>query len=321
MYYNPKNIENIKKTVCFTRRAKRIAKNADLDHIQKKIYYPNMKMKRDMFLPWKKKTAYELGEITGLWYCSFKDRERAFQKGVYSWYDEAFSPDLLGWPEGKNKTVLGKILNINRQDEDWIRVDGGFQQKWPMIFSSKGEEEDYQDFFVDFEWDPDSILYQIGVFYNGQYECFWATELNLACEKILVQQFWDFLSVHKKKRIWYWVAEVAKWRSVCSAHGLEEMGKATQDWYDMRNMMRDGTIVVKGALDFQLKSIVSAFQKQDKIPFSHGELDCSDGENSILFAQRYFKDKNIQDKVEIEKYNRMDCEAMSYILKEIITNA
>jgi hypothetical protein len=82
-------------------------------------------------------------------------------------------------------------------------------------------------------------------------------------------------------------------------------------------MMRNG-VAVYGALDFGLKSVVEAFYKQGKIPFTYNELECQNGLESIEFAEKYYKTRDQEDKESLEKYNKMDCEAMFHIFHTIL---
>ena len=86
----------------------------------------------------KKEIAKEIEDITQLWYCGVKHREKAHNKGIYKLTDERLNTDILGLPKnsertntiskmikfkqgliGKNKSVIPKIIEDN--SNDWQR--------------------------------------------------------------------------------------------------------------------------------------------------------------------------------------------------------
>jgi hypothetical protein len=294
-------------------------------------FLPNMEsrlLKNDkIWKPFKKRLSHELGEITGLWMCSDIHRQRALAQGVRSWRDERFTPALVGITDPSKASILEKIVCINRQDPscnenfEWMRVDEEVATKWPLLLLPEAVT---RHAFFDFEYLADGTIYMIGVYFQSRYHCLWASSLSPEAEKNLLQEFCAYyrllLSRDSGIQFWFWHAEKTHWRKQCMRHGLEEEAVDTHAWYDACNLMRAGTVVVHGALDFSLKSILPAFHRHGRVPLSYAELDCEDGEASIDLALSYYKD-NRSDKTlceSLEAYNRVDCEAMYYIMTAII---
>jgi hypothetical protein len=305
----------IKSMVQEVRKAKKLAPYLDLVNLENPKYFPNMKFKDSPTFVFKKQIAFPLGEITNLWNCDDHHRQLAFEKGITSWRDSRFGPNLLGWVDEQKKKTLQRILNINRQnpndsDFTWIRFEQKFRDSWPIL------DQNFDWIFIDFEWTFDHI-YMIGVYSVHGYQAFWASELSEIGEHHLLQAFHSWYKSLINTKIWYWHAEKSKWKSSCQRHEFFQQALDTNDWHDLCAMMRNG-VAVYGALDFGLKSVVEAFYKQGKIPFSYNELECQNGLESIEFAEKYYKIRNQEDKESLEKYNKMDCEAMFHIFHTIL---
>ena len=293
-------------------------------------FLPNMESKvlrnDKIWKPIKKQMSYELGEITELWMCSDQHRQRAFSHGVRSWRDPHFTPTLVGITENKKASTLEKIVQINRQDPDaenfeWMRVDPELSNKWPILMEPGASKKHA---FFDFEYLEDGTIYMIGVYWGSQYHCLWASALTPEAEKNLLQEFNTYCTVLSNRypgmRFWYWHAEKTMWRKQCLRHGLEKEASEINNWHDACDLMRSGTVVVHGALDFSLKSMIPAFHRHGKVPFRYCDLDCEDGEASIAIALSYYREGRSNDSLRetLEAYNRIDCEAVKCILTEII---
>lgn len=323
LYQNEKDVETIKDLVMNIRKAKKIAPFLDYNAIAHPKYYPNMNTGKDSpHYTIKKQISDKVGEITQIWGCDDTHKQRAFGQGVYSWRDERFSPYLVGFTDAHKIHILNRILSVNRQspedpDFQWMQVDADFHKKWPILFLPTSCEM----YYIDFEYLENGMLYLIGVFYKGHYRSFWAESLSDTGESALLRLFHTYLSqLSPDSIIWYWHAERSKWQSRCRKYGLFESVEMTYNWSDMCHLMRSGTVAVFGAFSFGLKDVVNAFYHLRKIPFHYQGLDCGDGKSSIRFALRYYHERDPLLKDTLEKYNRMDCEAMSYLLREILAH-
>jgi hypothetical protein len=211
---------------------------------------------------------------------------------------------------------LDAIIQVNRQNSNdetfrWMYMD---KENVNTIMKQRNTAD--KALFVDFEYTK-SMIYMIGIYYNNEYKVFWADDLSLSSEKKLMTTFYNFIKELKNIDIWYWHAEKYKWRQVCYRHNLMNYNEITERWYDLCDTMRKGPITIHGALHFSLKSIVHAFYIHGKIPFDYIDLECQNGSSSIDFAENYYESRNDRVRIELEKYNCIDTEAMFYILLEI----
>jgi hypothetical protein len=313
------DIDAIQSMVRDIRKAKKIGDTIDLQDISNPKYFPNMKIQDSLLQSIKKKYAFEWGEITSLWWCSDIHRQKMIEQGIYSWRDPRFTPQLLAtfdsrWNSSEKQRILNRILQTNRQDSSspdfqWII----FEDAFPMEIKSKC-------IFIDFEYlsNMNDLLYMIGVYIpETGYKVFWAKDLTTESEKDLINEFYDFITELQDTTIWYWYADKTKWQKRCHIHDLTLQCKSADIWEDLCELMTQG-ISVYGATNYKLKSIVKAFSDHGKIPFSYSDLDCQDGLESIEFAMNYFKTRLESDKVSLEKYNQLDCEAQFHIFKTVL---
>jgi len=86
--------------------------NINLKNIRKELF-PNMNNNNDH--PWhnfKKNLAFNIGEITYLWYCSKNVRDKCHQSNIYSFYDAKINNFDLELSDSK-KDILNGILKVN----------------------------------------------------------------------------------------------------------------------------------------------------------------------------------------------------------------
>lgn len=320
IYQDLNIINDIKSKITNIRKAKLIAKDFDLQNIYNRKYYPNMmEGKDDPSYTIKKKICEKIGDITEIWGCDDKHRQLCFKNKIYSWKDEKFSPEIIGIKDTYKAHILNSILKINRQDINsldfkWMNIDNNFKEKWPIFNNISLNNMIY----LDFEYLENGMIYLIGIYNNDEYKSFWADDLSDESEISLIQRFYYYLlTLPKDTLIWYWHADKNKWNSSCKKHFLFKEANSNDNWHDLCNLMRNGTITVYGAKTFCLKDVVNAFFNMNKIPFSYNDLECNDGKSSINFAKKYYSNYEEDLKFDLEKYNKMDCEAMKYIFEEI----
>ena len=78
--------------------------------------------------------------------CGVKKRKIAHKKKIYSWKNKKCNSDVLGFKKGKIYRKVNKILNINRQKKDLIRVNTLCNND---IWRNFGD--DTMEFYIDFE--------------------------------------------------------------------------------------------------------------------------------------------------------------------------
>jgi hypothetical protein len=77
--------------------------------------YPNMSNRYDNDNKEKKKIAVEIDEITQLWNCGVKQRLLAHEQGIYKLSDPRLTTQVMGFPQGTNRTkLIDKMLKFNQ---------------------------------------------------------------------------------------------------------------------------------------------------------------------------------------------------------------
>jgi predicted RecB family nuclease len=241
----------------------------DFDSIDPADLRPNMKNKQDS--PWhcrKLELAEESGELTSLWMVGVKARAEGIDRGIYSWHDKRCTAAKLGFgAETKRGVTLDAILCVNRSKKMKYFIGGASDAVRRVIISHRGTTE----FFVDFETadveGQGHVIFMIGLYFKQgrvtRYVNFCADRINTANEKRLIQQFQKFIHNNAKKyRIYHWSsAETSLYRKACKKYKLRGI-LVPAHWCDLLAVFHTGPIVVKGALNFSLKSIAQALFDQ-----------------------------------------------------------
>ncbi len=314
----------------------------------KEELFPNMKNDKDgVFNKLKKQLAEEIHEITSVYYCGVKNRKNAFDKGVFSWNDEKCNAETLGFNEGKISKRVNSILNINRQNEvlvspkkiecnepNWrVRKSNEmeFYLDYETMNSNFGKiivdrnEVDYEDF---------NLIFMIGVGYedsNGQwqYKSFVVKESNKKSEKEMLTDFWEYidntLKLYKKKDAVFVHWSQAEKTSYDKTR-LRHPDLPQKNFVDLYQVFIDEPIVIKGALNYSLKSIARAlFDHKIINTIWDSSSQCANGLNAMLIAHNiYSKNKQVSVDIplmkEIEKYNEIDCKCLWEIIRYLREN-
>lgn len=332
--------------------------------------YPNMKNSYDApFHGAKKRIAEEIGELTTLWYVGLKNRRIAHSGGITNRNDENLTADILGI-KGSRGEILDEILNTNNNP------DSGYVNPKKIESTQFGWNERHElDFYVDIETlnthnmipidigdsqAESGIIFCIGVgyevdgkwvhkkFYTDNYE-----PMRTDSEYKVIDDFFNFISerVDKYKRKTGKKKSVARFyhwfhaEPVCFKKANTRLEGAWTDmiydseWIDLYKIFTNEPITVRGAYNFNLKSVAKAFHK-------HGLIDTVwndsivDGYQVVVEACAYYDfmnkydqmtstDKNKYRKMyrikqnifdEIIKYNEVDCKVMWEIVKYLREN-
>jgi hypothetical protein len=303
--------ETIVEPIRRIRRLKRLSPLLDLDEELPIQLWPNMKQGSTAWSPERWDIAFRLGEITMLWVCDDRHRQKALEQGVSSWRDPRFTPELVGFTETKAE-ILFRIVEINRHPTEWLYVEkDNLEASFPEL-----QDSTLRHLFVDFEYFiDDHFIYLIGVWdaSKKEYRAFWAKERTAEAWENMWKSFCAYLE-STPSHCWYWYAEKKMMEKTGAP--LENLDET---WTDLWGVCRAG-VAVRGAFDFSLKSFVKAFHQHGKMPFSYADLEeCQDGLASIGVAQKYFATREERLKHTLEKYNRYDCEAMAHIWEAIRT--
>lgn len=280
---------------------------------------PNMVNKYDH--PWhsfKIDFANTLGDITSLWSCGYKNRQLAFNKGIYSWRNPLCNSQILGF-KGKRATIIDGILKVNRDNNikiyyqdikpltDFISYKDANSLKLP-----ENHPRDKLEFFVDFETVNDldddfkEIPYTNGnerVFMIGlgwispesnswRYKSFVVDNLDKNSEKENFEHWLRYMkyiknfSIGKDKpfpRIYHWGDAEQVWYK--KAFNRLELPKefSNLEWTDLLKNIKENPIFVKGALNFGLKSYARALYNNGLIK-SNWEDNNMDGIGAMVSA-------------------------------------
>jgi uncharacterized protein YprB with RNaseH-like and TPR domain len=274
--------------------------------------YPNMKSKDSIYHNDKKKIAESYGEITEIWQCGVKHREKAISHGIYSWKDPALTADVMNIPNSYKKEV-DLFLKINR---------GELGDYHPLCLSKESHDrlsgDENNEMFVDFETVRDSFdvksingqewIFLIGVYYRGVYRSFTINELTSDCEKQILFNFLQYWKDSGCPTCLCWYAESEFMRRALIRHPSLEI---PIQWLDLYDVVTSEPFVVKGCKNFKLKSYVTALSNLGKIDIESPPETCGDGLNAMVIAwKHYFEEKNDDAMKNVISYNKFDCIAL-----------
>lgn len=312
-----------KKCITLTKNAIRwyrqllyFGKNWSIDPPSRKELYPNMTVDSGYYFnSVKRKLAWKFGEVTSLWKCGIKNRNIAFQNGVFSWKDPKCNFKTLGLEKSKYKNVVQQILKINNSDFDVLP-----KNIKTNIFQWRNTQhnEVFVDFetinrFVDHSQFPNYIskpyIFMIGVGYaqNGTFihKTFTARDISVAEEFRICKEFTKFMELRGNPKAFYWHAEKYLWKK---NHNWK--------WADIRQIFIKEPVVIKNTFSYSIKDIAKSLRRLGKVT-SCIESPCQNGMTAMLDAWDYYSNtiSNKNKMINIQKYNLFDCK----ILYEIIS--
>jgi hypothetical protein len=312
--------------------------------------YPNCSNRLDS--PWTKikgQLADELDEITQIWYVGMPHRIQAHSQGIMSWKDPRCTSETLGITGQCKPKTIDAILAMNRSTTDIIL---------PHVIQndlSEWQTESPVDFFVDFEtingcfesFDIDitntktcsDFVFMIGIGYvkNGiwQYEVFVTDDLTMGEEERIFNEFTQCIKqkcdeldpfMEYVPRLFHWShAELTNLQHVQQRHGSKwNYLETSVVWVDMYSVFTSEPIVVKGALNFRLKTIGKAMYKLGLIDILWEDNEVTDGLAAMMHAVKYYtgdvENTNVSIMDTIVDYNEIDCKVIWAIIKYLRLN-
>ena len=292
--------ETTEKAIAWVKEVRRHGREWSASPPTRPELYPNMCIHSG---PWhhdKQTIAERLGEITQLWYCGVRERQKALAQGIYSWRDERCSGKTLGLSEGRS-SIVDKIIDINRQTVDKIRPK---QISHTLLNWNIPENEAVVDFetftdvFASFDKLPSQprtdTLFLIGVYYKDVYHRFIARSATREEEIRIMKEFLLFLELHNFPKLWHWHADQSIWERARRRHpGLEtELNNPATvlRWADLCRVFRAEPIVIKDCFKFGLKEIASAMFKHGLITTNLETDLCRNGMDAAQVAWTVYKD-------------------------------
>ena len=179
-----------------------------------------------------------------------------------SWYDQRCTAEAMGFNSGNISSALDAVLDINRHPTKLFSQDIQ-DSNWKKKYT------EYKPFYLDFE-SFDEFFFMIGVGWeeNGIwcYRCFYTTHKSNEEERRNLVDFIDF--VHKlsdNPLFVHWSNyEKAYFQKLVKKHKVNL--KTSYEFEDLYRFFVNNKIVVKGALNFSLKSVANAMKH-------HGFID------------------------------------------------
>ena len=315
--------------------------------------YPNMGNGQDS--PWhraKSEIAQELQELTLLWNVGITARSLAHSQGITRWTDPRLSAEIVGMTSGEKIETLNRILQVNQ--------GRGLASVLPHRIEAAREAwlpRRPLEFYVDFESVSDlnddfnkmpersgtPMVFMIGCGHveGGEwvFRQFTAGMLTAGEERRVLEEWFAHMAMVKKTidpegslpLIFHWspaerISLAAEYNSVAFRH--PDIDWPELAWFDFyTEVMMAEPVVVKGAMDFGLKSIARAFK-------SHGFVDTlwkegpADGLGAMVGAFWCHQEASqgsasMHDSLlmhQIGDYNEVDClvmmEAINYLRRE-----
>jgi len=324
-------------------------KNWTLYPPTRKELYPNTKIKSS----WSRfinQYAKSINDITLIFNCGIKNRENALLQNITSWNDIKCNSENLKM--GSYKNIVDKILEINRQDEILISP----KKIETNLFNWR--EENINECYLDFEYIMDAycsenvlkqeslnILFMIGCYFwnkenrNWDYKSWIIENLSRDDEYKIMCDFNNFLEKEQIEKIWYWHAETSLWNKTENFHYTQAHNDNNYDkmenissWIfertkkcDLYKIFTEEPIVIKGALNYNLKNVASALNEHGYIICNLDNCDVFDGITASYNAYNIYKKRNStsnsikedEEMIKIEEYNKFDVKVLSCILEYI----
>ena len=300
--------------------------------------FPNMKNDRDgEFRIIKKILSEEINDITAITYCGIDRRKTAFGQGIYSWNDPRCTTKNMGFKESNLSKRIDAILNINRQNEVLILPQKINYNK--IEWRERKEHE--MEFFLDYETmnsnfgkvnldntEGVELIFMIGIGFNNkennwEFKSFILEEKTKESERKMFNEFWLFVNnklkeYEKKESVFVHWSQAEK--IVYEKAQLRHLHLENKKLIDLYQVFINEPVVVKGALNYSLKSITNALCKNNIVKTNWNSSNpCSNGLTAMIMAIKcYEKNNKVSNAIptikNIEDYNEIDCKALYEIL-------
>lgn len=316
--------------------------------LPRKEMYPNMCNTLDG--GWhhvKKEIAKNIGEITELWMCGTKNREIAHSRGIFSWHDPRCCLETLGVKENSSiGKVVKRMIEINRDHSLPSIVPQTFKGEYSVFSNTHGlvcyiDFETINNVMTNFETLPcvsgKDMVFMIGIGFlspsSGEwtYRNFTAEGLTHDAEKNMCKDFVKYTNQLEQKYgellcVHWGRAEQTFWNGVVSRH--PEIHNDV-NWYDLHKVFRQEPILIRGCLNFGLKSVAKNLHAHGKIK-TIWDVDnpCTDGMSAMVEACRVWKVSSETGSMfsenpvikDIIQYNEVDVKVLQEIVGYLKSN-
>jgi hypothetical protein len=316
--------------------------------------YPNMNNERDgQWRSLKNELSNSINEITALWMCGIKNRLIAHSNNITSFKDPECCSELLGFKSGKISKTLDQIIDINRSENlispEVIKTEKIGDKNWRTM------NEDSLEFYLDYEtmnsnlghiivendnvgYRNNQFIFQIGLGYirNNKwvYKSFLSATNDISGEFDMIKEFWKYVEKIKMEEnkkechfVHWYSAEPISYKKL--QHRIKAIGSSIPDknFVDLYKLFREEPITINGSLNFSLKSIAKAMNKNKLIKTSWDSTNpCSNGLNAMLLAHKAYSESkkpltgNHVIMHNIIHYNQVDCKVLWEILSYLREN-
>jgi len=293
----------------------------------RKELYPNMCVDSGKWNDYKRELAKDMGDITLLWKCGKRNREKAMKNNIKSFYNEECNSNRIGFQEDSSVgRVVDNMIKINRDVDDIIL---------PRKISTNygGWKDRSREIFVDFETISDicenfsslpiqssyNRIFMIGVGWNDdgcwRYRSFIARDNSRNDELNAIRRFIQFYMTMGRPKIYYWHAEQSFWNSSIRNSRIQK--DVVNTWIDMSQIFKQEPIVIKDCYSYSIKEIARKMREFGMIN-TYNSGQCDNGMTAMIRAHRTYKndDNPTEGKeiLDIERYNEYDCRLMHDII-------
>lgn len=343
-------ISKIRNAVRWQKHIKKNWDKYDLMNPQSYEFYPNMcNHYDDGYHLAKSNIANHLNEITQVWYCGYNERVSAYRCGVKSWKDDQCNTRTMGITGKYRPSRIDAILNVNRQNRKLFKYLNpqnlnGWLQKDKLELLVDFETATYQEQKVvngSLITQSKLTLPMIGVGWYDEddtwkYKNFTVNRFGHHSEEYIIDRFYKLVKelmtkfkVTEFPKMYHWGhAERSIFKRMNKDHGGKWRTKIPDSkWIDFCKIMQDETIVVKGALNFSVKTIAKAMHKNGMIKTTWAD-DGMDGYTAMLKLIECNKLANREGKNLIDyqfirdviNYNEVDCKTVGEIIGYLRAN-
>lgn len=293
--------------------------------------FPNLKYEYETAAV--KQYKYDLSKnnplISELWQCTHTHQKIALENNITNWRMQSCDVQKLGFNlESKNAKILDLIIKMNQCEK---LFKNNFPQKivqsgiHPLQLKTQIQSSKFE-FYLDFEFEQinsEQIIFMIGLGYklNSQftYSVYIADELTLEAEQVcFIRMLNDIHTITEGNSCLF-----VHWGNIeCSllTKKLIQMNISSPikyEMFDLNTFFKSEPIIVRGALNFGLKTIAKSLFDLGYIKTIWKEN--INGENLTYFIDLYYRGKgDDRNSKEIEKkmieYNYIDVK----VLQEII---
>ena len=301
--------------------------------------YPNMCRRDDPYYQYKLKLANKLSDITLIWQCGVKHRQKAFENGVKSWRDSRCTASLLGHNGKIIAPIVDQMLKFNRQEIYPDRViipskikDNQYNWHTQHAIELYLDIETISNVFDDFSLLPEigglNLITMIGVYVVDRkekirnYISFYPDQLTPRAENVMIKKFSRWFDKLKKPLIFHWGS--CDNRLLEIAYIRNDLQFPNYNWLDMMDIFKKEPILIKGVFGFSLKEVAHGLSEHKLITIEWSD-ECNNGfQEMIMTWQLYYSNKlstNSHRKDEIAtqlrtliNYNKSDCLAVYKIV-------